>query len=296
MPLSKNYTLNKVRGLLILWMQELNISSLDPDLVDDFIHLATLDTFSALKDSIFELYGRTTILNDTGSGYGILTDATSYTNSTKAIVKTGHLLTNSDIGKRIVVLWMADPDTPSEILHTLSTVLVSVLSTSQFTIQDAIGSNISSDLYYTVLPRFNSSQLDLSGLKITKVRKIYDSLNGEFIEVTDARDFENLSKFTQKQNKIYFYQNGEIIKLYKGSNVTAYGTISLDYFGYPELPAIETDKIDLPDEHMGLVIQKAQNFILSHLNKKGLDMPVENKESRNRQTTVNTKSQLLDKK
>lgn len=299
MALSKLHTLATVRGLLILWMKELNISTLDPDLVDDFINLSILDTFSALKDSIYKLYGRTANPIDTGECFKIdpVTGA-SFAHSTKTITKAAHGLTTSDIGKRILITWIEDldnPDAPGGSFLGVSHI-TEIVDSSSFKIFHDVGEANYSSARYVVLSRFAENQLDLSGLKVNSVRKLWDSTNGEYVEVSDARDFENLSLYPQKRNKIYFYQNGEIIRLFKGSNVAAFGTISMDYFGIPEKPATESDYLDIPDEHIGLVIQNAQNYIISHLDKKGQSTPVENKQNRNKQSTINTNAQIEAKK
>lgn len=294
MPLSKNYTLAQVRGLLILWMNELNISSLDPDLVDDFINLATMDCFADLKDTTYKLYGRTTNLSDNGSCFAEPVVATSFVHTTKIITKSAHGLTNADIGKRILIFFTDDYDAPTSEFIGVSSI-VSILSSSTFTIAHALDGNMSA-FKYSVLPRHSELQLDLSALRIFAIRKLNDDVNGEYVEVNDARDFENLYKYPQKQNKVYFYQNGEIIKLYKGTNISVLGTITLDYFSYPSLPAAETDFLDIPDQHIGLVIQKAQNYIISHKQKSGLPIPVETKQNTQRETNANAQSQIAAKK
>lgn len=298
MALSKNYTLQQLRGMLILWMQELNISSLDPDLVEDFINLATLDSFADLKDTIFELYGRSTNPVDSGAAFSATTIGNAtFTHSTKTIYRsTGHGLLNSDIGKRVV--FCEHLATPDRITYITIANVVSITDSTHFVVSHSPGLNlpVSANFFYQVLPRHSELQIDLSSLRIYKIRKLYDDINGEYVEVKDARDFENLYKYPQKQNKIYFYQNGEIVKLYKGTNIAAFGTIAMDYFGYPAFPALETDYIDFPDQHIGLIIQKAQDYIISHKSKSGLRVPVETKENMHRQTNQNTKDQLSIKK
>lgn len=312
MSLSKNYTLAQVRGLLILWMNELNISSLDPDLVDDFINLATMDCFSDLKDTIFKLYGRTTSLADSGSAFAATTlGGGTFTHSTKTIYRsTGHNLTNADIGKRVILgRHVVDPNRTT---HVTITNILSITDSTHFVVLHSpgidlpgLGDDLGGDyipgdttptFFYQVLPRHSELQLDLSALRIFSIRKINDDVNGEYVEVNDARDFENLFKYPQKQNKVYFYQNGEIIKLYKGTNIAALGTITLDYFGYPAIPAAETEYLDIPDQHIGLVIQKAQNYIISHKQKSGLPIPVETKQNTQRETNASAQSQIANKK
>lgn len=312
MALSKNYTLAQLRGLLILWMQELNISSLDPDLVDDFINLAAMDTFADLKDTIYKEYGRSTNPVDSGAAYSATTlGGGTFVHSTKTIYRsTGHLLTSADIGKRVILgRHVIDPNRTT---HVTITNIVSITDSTHFVVLHSpgidlpgLGDDLGGDyipgdttptFFYQVLPRHSELQLDLSALRIYEVRKLYDDVNGEYVEVVDARDFENLHKYPQKQNKIYFYKNGEIIRLRKGDNVAAFGTIAMDYFGYPAVPAAETDYLDIPDQHIGLVIQKAQNYIISHKSKSGLPVPVETKQNLQRETNASAKNQIANRK
>lgn len=276
MALSKDYTLTIVRGILLLWQKEINISKLDPDLVDDFINLAVMDVFAKMQEAIYKEYGRTTTIVDSGAAFqAAAVVGTGFTHSTKNIEETAHGLTSASIGKRVLFhQTLTASGVPSYM--TIATI-VSITDVDNFVVSHSPGIDLpasgSYDFYYCVLPAHSDSSLDLSALRINRVRKLTDSITGECVEVKDARDFENLSKFPQKQNKIYWYQNGEIISLYKGSSVSAYGTLTLDYFGKPVAVSADADYLDLKDEHIPLAIQKAQDFIISHLTKTGQKVP-----------------------
>lgn len=303
MALSKDYTLAIFRGIVILWQKELNISRLDPDLVDDFINLAVNDAFEEKADAIMYDYGRTQNLNDSGSAFSENTSiAGSFTHSTKNIEDTGHGLTASDIGKRII---FGDAQTGSGGTKyvTIGTI-VSITDADNFVVSHSPGVDIpwlggpTSVLFYAVLPAHSSLQLDLSALRIFRVRKLVDSVNGEVIPVFDARDFENLANYPQKQNKVYYYEHGEIIQLYQGDNVGSLGTLTLHYYGYPAIPATEDDYLDIKDNHMPLVIQKTQNYILAHLAKQSINAfdPNSSSKSANSRQIEERASQKLEMK
>ena len=280
MALSKDYTLSVVRGILILWMKTLNVSLLDPDLVNDFINVAVMNIFSELQDNIFKDYGRTTTIVDSGAAFQpAAINGETFTDATKTIKQTAHGLTSADIGKRIIFLASYDATAIPAYL-TISSI-ASIVDANNFTVLHSPGVNIpvtgsANKLYYAVIPAHSSDSLDLSALRINRVRKLKDSISGECVEVADARDFENLSQFPQKQNNIYWYQNGETIQLYKGSKISAYGTLTLDYYGKPISVVQDTDYLDIKDEYVPLVIQKAQNYIISHLTRTGQQIPVTN--------------------
>jgi len=303
MALSKQYTLKTVRGLVILWQQQLNISTLDPDLVEDFVNLAVSDTFKEQADQIMEDYARTQILADASAAFNAATIiGTAFTHSTKNIEETAHGLTSADIGKRII---FGQVETATGVITyiTIATI-VSIIDANNFIVSHSPGANLPQggppkNFFYAVLPSHSSAILDVSGLQIYRIRKLVDSISGEVIEVKDAREFENLSRYPQKQNKIYFFQNGETIHLFKGSNISAFGTLTLYYFGYPAKPATENDYLDIKDFHIPIVIQKTQNYIIAHLSNQSInafDPNSAGKSGKSREVEASSTSKLQVKK
>jgi hypothetical protein len=299
MPQSKIYTLAQARGLVILWLKQLNLSTLDSDLVDDFVKLAVREVYQLNKDSIFKLYGETAILSDAASSFALATVVgTSFTNATKTINETAHGLTSASIGKRIM---FGKVVTGTGVVSYLTiATIVSITDANNFVVSHSPGVDIptggpANELFYAVLPFSSQLFYDISNLQIDSIRKITDSINGEVIEVDDARDFENLSKFPQKQNKVYFFNHGDRIEIYKGSNVANLGTHTLYYYSMPIDPATQTDFLDIPDDLMAQVIQKSQNFVVSHLKRttsQVLSPSVEEKAGLSRQVNINKDSQL----
>jgi hypothetical protein len=303
MALSKDYTLKAMRGLVTLWQQKLSISELDPDLVDDFINLAVGDTFQESADQIMEDYGRKQDLSDAASAFAAATViALAFTTADKKINKVAHGLTASDVGKRIMFGQVVT--TTGVITYLTIANILSIIDADNFIVSHTPGVNLpqggpAKDVFYAVLPLHSTAMLDTSGLHIYRVRKIVDSANGEVIEVKDAREFENLSRYPQKQNKIYYYVHGEVIQLFKGANVGSYGTLTLHYYGYPVIPATEDDYLDIKDFHMPVVIQKVQNYILAHLAKQSINVFDPNsaaKTEKTRQVESSTTGKLAAKR
>lgn len=299
MPLSKKYTLKDLRGIIILWLDQTNISELNPDLVEDFVHIAVNDTFQEQADQIMQEYGRTQDLSDVSAAFNavsIVGGALTYT--LKKITKTAHGLTASDIGKRIIF----GRSVPGDGTVTYATIanILTIIDADNFTVSHVPNTNIPANtLFYAVLPAHSTAMLDISALEIYKIRHLIDSLNGEVIEVKDAREFENLSRYPQKQNKIYYRVHGETIQLYKGSNITAYGTLTLHYYGYPAKPATEDDYIDMKDFRIPNVIQKIQNYILAYLKKQSIntfDPNSASKSEKSRQIEASSEGQLATKR
>lgn len=303
MPQSKIYTLAQARGLIILWLQQLNLSTLDSDLVDDFIKLAVREVYQLNSDAIFKLYGETQVLSDAASAFSLAAVQTgTFNTATKTITRTPHGLTNSSIGKRIL---FGKSITGTGVVSYLTiATIISITDANNFVVSHTPGVSIptggpSNKLFYAVLPFTSQMYYDISTLNINQIRKMTDSINGEVIEVKDARDFENLSKYPQKQNKVYYFNHGDRVEMFKGANVANLGTHTLYYYAMPADPAVETDFLDIPDDLMPQVVQKAQNFVISHLastTSQQTSKSVEDKAQLSRQTKMNQERDLAVKK
>lgn len=303
MPQSKIYTLAQARGLIILWLQQLNLSTLDSDLVDDFIKLAVREVYQLNSDAIFKLYGETQVLSDAASAFAAATVQTgSFATATKIITKTTHGLTNSDVGKRI--LFGKSVSGTGVISSVTIATIISITDANNFVVSHTPGLDIptggpANTLFYAVLPFTSQLYYDISTLNINQIRKMTDSINGEVIEVKDARDFENLSKYPQKQNKVYYFNHGDKIEMFRGANIANLGTHTLYYYAMPADPAIETDFLDIPDDLMPQVVQKAQNFVISHLastTSQQTSKSVEDKAQSSRETKFNQAKDLAVKR
>lgn len=300
MPLSKSYTLATVRGMAILWMKQMNISTLDPDLVEDFVKLAVRGVFLENQDALFKLYGETAVLSDSAAAFLVATEATgTFDTATKTITKTTHGLTNNDIGKRII---FGKSVTGTGVVSYITiAIIISITNGDNFVVSHTPGVGIPTGgpanvLFYAVLPFQSDLYYDLSYLNINRPRKLTDSLNGEVVIVDDARDFENLSRYPQKQNKVYGFFHGERLEIYQGSNVASLGTHKLYYYAMPADPATEDDYLDIPDDYIPQVVTKTCNFIISHITKQGPGVTEGDKSNQSRQVKINQEKELEVKK
>jgi len=257
MALSKIYTLKKVRSILQRWLNELDKSKLDPTMVDDLINLATIDTAEILNGAKIPDYGKTANLSDAASSLStsIVTGAT-YTNSTRKVTKTTHGFTSASIGRRIAA-WVSTT-------RIVVAEIESIVDVDNFITTKALGDDAAGTLNYAVFSAHSGLNLDLSSLKMDKIEKLVDSINGEVL-LTPSKHFDNLDGFDEKQSNIFYYQHGETIFLYQGTSVASIGTLTLHYYGYPALPASETDYLDIRDKYIPLVIAKAKNYLYEHL-------------------------------
>lgn len=105
--------------------------------------------------------------------------------------------------------------------------------------------------------------IDISTLKIDSITKLTDTLNGLCIEITPS-DYENLITISQKQGKIYWYQFGENIYLYKPTALS-YGTLTLFYNRSPVKVVDSSDTLDIKDKYIKLVIDRVKVMLYETL-------------------------------
>jgi len=107
--------------------------------------------------------------------------------------------------------------------------------------------------------------IDISTYNVDKIIKLTDDVNGLILPAKDF-EFENLANLPQKQDNIFYNHFGEEILLYKGSNVTAYGTtLTLYYYRQPALASSSSDYLDIKDKYVPLVLAKAKNLVYEQL-------------------------------
>lgn len=262
--LAKIYTQKKARDILSLWVGEISQQTLEPSLLEDFLDLATLDVAEVLNGATIPDYGRTTILNDSTSSYlaAIVTEA-SYLHTTRTIGKVAHGYTTSvDVGKRIA-FWNTTDD---PVTHMSIAQIESITDVDNFVVSPAnLVSSISApNCDFGVFTAHQTSTLSIASLKFSHLAMIRDTNNGEWIEKKN-KEFQNLANYTQFQENIYYYRHGESIFIYEGTSASTIGTITLEYFGFPTLPSVETDYLDIRDIYVPLVIAKTKNYVYEHL-------------------------------
>lgn len=278
MPLSKLVTLAQLRSDIREIAKEIGEDKVGNPAVDRIIKYNILDLHEMLNGATQPDYGETIALGDAATHYNnstVVTTGAAYANSTRRITKTGHGLTNADVGKRILLT-----DTLTAILGISQ--IESIVSTSIFTITHSMGGDIS-QLIYAVLSAHSSSYLDLSTVKYDKLIKLVDSING-LVPFKKAFEFENAINLVHNVTECFAYHEGEKIYLVKGSSVSSWGTLTLHYYRLPQMPSADADYIDVKDKYMKLLLDKCvlDVYSLAHI-----DAPAQ------MQTSVDAKTQAI---
>jgi len=211
------------------------------------INQNTLNIASELVDADEPDYGEEQVLGDAATFYGTVV-AGSHVDSTKTITKANHLLTKADVGRRIILV--------NDVFTIMGySAIVTVPTTSTFTIADSMGTDLSGCLY-TVLSRQSSSSLDVSSLRIAKIKKLKDSTNG-LVTPTDDNTFEGLD-IEDFDDDVFYNHFGQSLYLFKGRNVTAWGTLTLFYHRMVTLCTASTDYIDLDERRIPMLIERCE--------------------------------------
>lgn len=247
MALSKSYTLKDIRDEIRILANVLFRDKVDDPILNKIIHKHTF----ALADQLNDIpnYGETTILADSSSSVSttIKTGAT-YTNSTKTINYVGHGLDSTDIGKRIIY-------GKSDFSLIAIAQIESIIDANNFVVSIALGADTSGGgCDYTVLSSFSGTYLDLSNVNFSKIIKLVDSING-LVSARPDLDFENLDNIEDYDNSLMYNQFGEKLILFKGRNIASWGTLTLYYYRLPDLPAADTDYIDISDNNIPKLIE-----------------------------------------
>jgi DNA-binding protein len=261
-PLALIYTMKMAVNTIILWLKKENQTELDPEFVKSIINLSTIDVAEIISGAGSDDYGKTVIISDAASSVSsLIVTGSSYTDATRTVTKTMHGLSVADAGKRIS-LWNGTS-------NAVIAEIVQVTDSANFIISKAFGEDISNTVSYAVFSANSSTNVDLSIYPISQITKIVDSISNEVIKVGD-REFDNLYRFDEKQNKLYWFKHGQALFLYKGANVVNFGTLIMFYNSYPQRVMEDTDYLDIRDMYVPLVIAKAKNYCLEHL---GIEPP-----------------------
>ncbi|MGD1007437.1 MAG: hypothetical protein ABR980_09435 [Ignavibacteriaceae bacterium] len=110
----------------------------------------------------------------------------------------------------------------------------------------------------------SNETINISGYPILNIVKIVDSINYECIEV-GSKNFDNLYRFPEKQNKTYWYKHGQYLYFYVGANVTSVGTRTMSYNSYPQRVMNDGDFLDIRDAYVPLVIDLTKSYCIEHL-------------------------------
>lgn len=252
MALSKEFTLSTLRSLIRDLADEIEVSNLQDETIRQIINKNTLDIAEQLNGASAPDYGTKTTVSDAAASYSAtVRQGAGYTSSTKTIASTSHGLTSADVGKRIVFWDDGDPITKVGIAE-----IVSIVDDDSFTVSVATGADITSPACdYAVFSAHSGTSIDLSSLKIDKIIKLVDSTNGPVAAAKDDA-FDNLANNDMYDNSVMYNYFGETLYLFKGADVSAWGTLSLYYYRLPTLLSADGDYVDLRDKYVPLLIDK----------------------------------------
>jgi len=110
---------------------------------------------------------------------------------------------------------------------------------------------------------------DLSTYNLSSILKIVSSTAGEVVKA-DSSEIDNLSRYPDKQNKIFWNKFGQSLSLYVGINVTNKGDLNMFYKTFPQLHNLDTELLDIRDNYVSMVIDRAKNYCKEHL---GIPIP-----------------------
>jgi len=249
MSLSKLYTLSTVDSLVRALANEIVPNKIQPPTIKAIINKNTLDIAEQLNGASAPDYGTTGTITDVASSVlSSYIKGSSYTSGTKNILESSHGLTSADVGKRIVY-WINNSNISI-------TEIVSIVDTNNFTVLHDLAVTGSGTINYAVFSAHSTTNVDISSLKIDRIIKVTDSINGLVSERNDL-DFENLSIDTYK-NSVLYNHFGETLYLFKGQSVTSWATLTLYYYRLPTLVSSDSDYIDMRDKHIPLLIDKCK--------------------------------------
>lgn len=246
--LSKSYQYSSIESLLRVLTHQIALDKIVSKTLMKIVNKNTLDIAEMLNGATAPDYGSVQVLGDAAINYGADVSGGTFDTATKTITKTTHGLTSADIGKRIVIHF-----TSPVTVNAISTI-VSITNANVFVINDAFSAYTTCS--YTVLSAHTGTNLDVSSLKIDKIIKLSDSIN-KLVSSAPDLNFENLSVDDYSES-LFYNHFGETLFLFKGSDIPAWGTLTLSYYRLPVLVTAVTDYIDMKDKHIPLLIDKCK--------------------------------------
>jgi hypothetical protein len=255
-PLGLIYTQKMAVNTIILWLKKENQTELDPAFVAGIVNLSVLDVAEIISGAGSDDYGKTAVISDVSSNSSSAVIAGAvYTSSSNNINQSNHGLTAADVGRRII-FWNGTA-------FAAIASITGIADANNFTVSNGFGSS-TYNINYAVFSAYSTPNVDLSVYPLGNITKIVDSISNEVIKVGD-REFDNLFRFDEKQNKLYWFKHGQTLFLYKGANVPAFGTLTMFYNSYPQRTFNDDDFLDIRDMYVPLVIAKSKNSCLEHL-------------------------------
>lgn len=119
------------------------------------------------------------------------------------------------------------------------------------------------------LPTQTSTVYDLYSYNLSGIAKIVSTTAGEVISL-DSSEIENISRYPDKQNKIYWNKIGMNLSLYIGIGISNRGDLNMYYKTLPQLHTLDNELLDIRDNYISLIIARAKDYCKEHL---GLAVP-----------------------
>jgi hypothetical protein len=97
----------------------------------------------------------------------------------------------------------------------------------------------------------------IASYNLQSIIKIVDATNG-LVVPQSLQQLEGLKDIPQKQANVYYTRHGDTIYFYKGSGVSALGTITLYYNRFPIKATALSSYLDIKDMFVDLVLRKVK--------------------------------------
>jgi hypothetical protein len=242
------------------------INNLSPDSVQkvdavSFINHSILDISEMITEANQMDYETRLNVTKSSSNISVYKAAGIYTDATRTINFPGHQLTTSSVGKYIVLSCLEPQNNV-----TFLTQIASITDANNFKVTTRYGNDISSVAYaefgYQVEDYIYLSEFDIN---INKFIKLVDSINGLVINKGNSVEFEGIKYNGNKKNNVYCHYSGGIIELYKGSNVSQFGSLILTFLRIPYKCDTENDLLDIKDKYVPLILAKAKAYFYESL-------------------------------
>ena len=269
MPLNKTHTLADVESMVRILANEIAPDKIQPDTIKDLTNKNQFNLCEMLNGALAPDYEDTAVLSDAASSYAVslISTGAGYAYATRTITTVAlHALTSADIGKRIVFFdQTTDPAGKVAIAQ-----IESITSTYAFVVTAANGvADITSpNCDYAVFSAHSAAYLDLSAIKIDKIIKVKDSTSG-LVSPKPSYDFENLT-IKGYVNSVFYNHSGEKLFLFKGSSVSAWGTLTLYYYRLPTPVSATTDYLDVKEKYFSILIDMIKLEVYEISGKSGM--------------------------
>lgn len=129
-------------------------------------------------------------------------------------------------------------------------------------------SNVNAPIYMTSATlTLSAGAYSLTSLAIERVIKLVDSSLGLISQVL-PEEYENIQLLSGVHtSSMFFTQEGESIRIFKGATLGSHGTIKLYYYEIPTFATLTSEKPDLPDSYTSLLIKMLCSDVYSYQNK-----------------------------